>query len=358
MIKVENLTKTFGPKVAVNDVSFTVARGEVLGFLGPNGAGKSTTMRMVTGFLPPTAGRVTIGTHDMLEDPVPAKRLIGYLPESAPCYSDMTVHGFLSFAAEIRGLRGDAIKTAVHRAVEMCFLDSQFLDNHFVTQYTKAQTYFQIYYADFNMQNRVATELEYREITRWRNALMNPTATFKDLLTISCESPTMIVYLDTVSSRGDGGRTPNENFSREIMELFSMGVDNGYDQTDITDMSHAWAGWTVDFVAPTDVFNPLATRLLATGGNTVSNVAGVWGFIFRTNYHGASRNIFTNKFVPARFGAPWTTRTYANGTPGSYQLTFPARTGTNAMQDGYDPTRSGHAPAWRGHRRRPPYSPK
>ncbi len=72
MIKVENLTKTFGPKVAVNDVSFTVERGEVLGFLGPNGAGKSTTMRMVTGFLPPTAGRVTIGTHDMLEDPVPA----------------------------------------------------------------------------------------------------------------------------------------------------------------------------------------------------------------------------------------------------------------------------------------------
>ena len=213
---------------------------------------------------------------------------------------------------------------------------SQFLDNHFVTQYTKAQTYFQTYYGDFNMQNRVATELEYRELTRWRNALMSPAVTFKDLLTISCESPTMILYLDTVSSRGDGGRTPNENFSREIMELFSMGVDNGYDQTDITDMSHAWAGWTVDFVAPTDVFNPLATRLLATGGNTVSNVAGVWGFIFRTNYHGTSRSIFTNKFVPARFGAPWTTRTYANATLGSYQITFPARTGTNAIQDGYD----------------------
>ena len=124
MIKVENLTKTFGPKVAVNNVSFTVERGEVLGFLGPNGAGKSTTMRMVTGFLPPTAGRVTIGTHDMVDDPVPAKRLIGYLPESAPCYSDMTVHGFLSFAAEIRGLRGDDIKKAVHRAVEMCFLEN------------------------------------------------------------------------------------------------------------------------------------------------------------------------------------------------------------------------------------------
>ncbi|MFM8469542.1 MAG: DUF1800 family protein, partial [Limisphaerales bacterium] len=213
---------------------------------------------------------------------------------------------------------------------------SQFLDNHFVTQYTKSQTYFQIYYGDFNMQNRVATELEYRELTRWRNALMNPVVTFKDLLTISCESPAMIIYLDTVSSRGDGGRVPNENFSREIMELFSMGVDNGYDQTDITDMSHAWAGWTVDFVAPNDVSNPFATRLLATAGNTVSNVPGSWAFIFRTNYHGTSRNIFTIKFVPARFGPPWTTRTYANATPGSYQLTFPARTGTNAVQDGYD----------------------
>jgi uncharacterized protein (DUF1800 family) len=213
---------------------------------------------------------------------------------------------------------------------------SQFLDNHFVTQYTKAQDYFQLYYGDFNMRNRVATELEYRELTRWRDALMNPGVTFKDLLTISCESPTMIIYLDTVSSRGDGGRVPNENFSREIMELFAMGVDNGYDQTDIVDMSHAWAGWRVDFVAPTDVSNPFATRLLATGGNTVSNVLGSWAFIFRTNYHGTSRSIFTNKFVPARFGAPWTTRTYANATPGSYQLTFPARTGTNAIQDGYD----------------------
>ncbi len=213
---------------------------------------------------------------------------------------------------------------------------TQFLDNHFVTQYTKSANYFQIYYSDSTMQNRVATELEYREISRWRNALMNPAVTFKDLLTISCESPAMIIYLDTVSSRGDSGRVPNENFSREIMELFTMGVDNGYDQTDITDMSHTWAGWTVDFVATNDVFNPFAARLLATGGNTVSNVPGSWAFIFRTNYHGTSRSIFTNKFVPARFGAPWTMRTYANATPGSYQLAFPGRTGTNAIQDGYD----------------------
>jgi ABC-2 type transport system ATP-binding protein len=124
MIKVENLTKIFGAKRAVDGVSFTVERGEVLGFLGPNGAGKSTTMRMLTGFLPPTSGTVTVGGHDMSEQPIAAKKLLGYLPESAPAYTDMTVHGFLNFAAEIRGLRGEARKAAVRRVVDLCFLES------------------------------------------------------------------------------------------------------------------------------------------------------------------------------------------------------------------------------------------
>src|SRR6267143_4025465 len=123
MIRVQNLTKSFGPKLAVNGVSFTVDRGEVLGFLGPNGAGKSTTMRMITGFIPPSAGNVRIGEFDMIEQPIPAKRLIGYLPENAPAYTDMTVYGFLNFTAEVRGLRGDAKKKAVNRVVEMCFLE-------------------------------------------------------------------------------------------------------------------------------------------------------------------------------------------------------------------------------------------
>jgi ABC-2 type transport system ATP-binding protein len=124
MIKIENLVKAFGAKRAVDDISFTVERGEVLGFLGPNGAGKSTTMRMVTGFMPPSAGRVSIGGHDVVESPLQAKRLVGYLPENAASYPDMTVHGFLSFAAELRGLRGEARKKAIHRVVELCFLDA------------------------------------------------------------------------------------------------------------------------------------------------------------------------------------------------------------------------------------------
>ena len=124
MIKVENLTKMFGPKRAVDDISFTVERGEVLGFLGPNGAGKSTTMRMITGFIPATSGRVSVGGFDVDANPIDAKRLMGYLPENAPAYSDMTVGGFLNFCAEIRGLKGEARTTAVNRAVEMCFLQA------------------------------------------------------------------------------------------------------------------------------------------------------------------------------------------------------------------------------------------
>src|SRR5262249_28901884 len=123
MIKVENLEKNFGTKRAVAGVTFSVERGEILGFLGPNGAGKSTTMRMITGFIPPTAGKVSVGGFDVAENPIQAKKLIGYLPENAPSYTDMTVYGFLAFCAELRGLHGDARQKAVHRVVETCFLE-------------------------------------------------------------------------------------------------------------------------------------------------------------------------------------------------------------------------------------------
>jgi ABC-2 type transport system ATP-binding protein len=122
MINVENLTRTFGLKTAVDRVSFQVGRGEVLGFLGPNGAGKSTTMRMITGYIPPTAGRVAVCGFDVAEQPIEARRRIGYLPESAPSYHDMSVASFLGFAAEMRGFRGDAKQRAVGKAVETCFL--------------------------------------------------------------------------------------------------------------------------------------------------------------------------------------------------------------------------------------------
>ncbi len=124
MIEVENLTKQFGSKTAVDHLSFSVQKGEVLGFLGPNGAGKSTTMRMVTGFLPPTSGSIRICGVPVIDRPKDAKKHIGYLPESAPLYNDMTVTGFLKFGAEIRGLSGSAKKEAVEKAIETCFLQS------------------------------------------------------------------------------------------------------------------------------------------------------------------------------------------------------------------------------------------
>ena len=107
MLEVKNLKKCFGDFQAVKGVSFSVKEGEVLGFLGPNGAGKSTTMRMITGFLPPTSGTAVLNGHDVLTDPIAAKRDLGYLPESAPSYRAMTVRDYLKFVAEIRG-KGEA----------------------------------------------------------------------------------------------------------------------------------------------------------------------------------------------------------------------------------------------------------
>jgi len=124
MIKVENLSKSFGQKRAVDAVSFEVAKGEVLGFLGPNGAGKSTTMRMITGFIPPSSGTVSVCGLDVLEHPIEVKRRIGYLPEAAPSYTDMSVLSFLKFAAAMRGLRGEGRRSAIRRVVELCHLES------------------------------------------------------------------------------------------------------------------------------------------------------------------------------------------------------------------------------------------
>jgi len=119
MIAIDGLTKRFGAITAVDDISFTVKRGEVLGFLGPNGAGKSTTMKMVTGFLAPTAGTARVCGYDIQDQPIEAKRKIGYLPEGAPAYPDMTPAAFLEFIARVRnvdtGLRRKRIADAVEK---------------------------------------------------------------------------------------------------------------------------------------------------------------------------------------------------------------------------------------------------
>ena len=116
MIEIEGLKKRFGPIQAVDDVSFTVGRGEVLGFLGPNGAGKSTTMKILAGFLPADEGRARIMGYDVSRDPIEAKRRLGYMPEGAPSYPDMTTEGFLGFVAEMRGFRGAERKKRIESA--------------------------------------------------------------------------------------------------------------------------------------------------------------------------------------------------------------------------------------------------
>jgi ABC-2 type transport system ATP-binding protein len=124
LIETQRLTKTFGGLRAVDDISLSVRRGEVLGFLGPNGAGKTTTMRMLAGFLAPTRGTARILGHDVQTDSIAARRALGFLPEGAPTYPEMTVIAFLRFVARIRGYRGDALDTRVEDAMALTQLGS------------------------------------------------------------------------------------------------------------------------------------------------------------------------------------------------------------------------------------------
>jgi ABC-2 type transport system ATP-binding protein len=118
VIEVQHLTKRYGPVTAVDDVSFRVERGEILGFLGPNGAGKTTTMRVLTGYMPPTEGKVTVAEYDVLEQPIEAKRRTGYLPETPPLYPEMTVHEYLMFCARIKGVSSGERRSRVADIME------------------------------------------------------------------------------------------------------------------------------------------------------------------------------------------------------------------------------------------------
>ena len=120
MIEVENLTKRYGPTLAVSDVTFEAHKGEILGFLGPNGAGKTTTMRVITGYFPPTEGRVRVAGYDVVEEPLEAKRRTGYLPELPPVYPDMTVTEYLAFVGRIKGISRGELKSRLAEVSEKC----------------------------------------------------------------------------------------------------------------------------------------------------------------------------------------------------------------------------------------------
>lgn len=117
MVKVENLTKRYGKVEAISNLNFEIKKGEIVGFLGPNGAGKSTTMRILTGFLPPSEGSVEIFGHDVLEDSLEARKKIGYLPENAPLYLDMTVTGLLKYCAELKGVEKEKREEQIEKII-------------------------------------------------------------------------------------------------------------------------------------------------------------------------------------------------------------------------------------------------
>ncbi len=118
MIEVENLTKKYRDRVAIDALNFSVKEGQIVGFLGPNGAGKSTTMKILTGFMPPTTGKARVAGFDLFEKPLEAKRRIGYLPETPPLYPELTVRGYLKFVSELKGVASPKIKTEIERVAQ------------------------------------------------------------------------------------------------------------------------------------------------------------------------------------------------------------------------------------------------
>lgn len=126
MIRVENLTKYYGKRLAVDNISFNVEKGEIVGFLGPNGAGKTTTMRILTGFLAPTNGNAWIDDYNLSSHSLDARRHIGYLPEAVPLYTDMTVQAYLEFVGKLRGMAPDRIETRIDEVVDICHLEEYY----------------------------------------------------------------------------------------------------------------------------------------------------------------------------------------------------------------------------------------
>ncbi len=244
-------------------------------------------------------------------------------------------------SALIQDFRAWFVLNAVNADRQLLEILTQFCENHFVTQYGKSASFFAgLQYG--NSITRLATDWEWREVSRWRQVLLNTNGTFLDLLKISAESPAMLTYLDTATSKGSGNFVPNENYSRELLELFTMGVDNGYDQGDITSMAPCWTGWTLQLVATNNALNPFApkstTQITAGGGGAFTNLLGVWVLNFNSFNHATyAKTLFGGKMVTNRFGAYYTSKIYGgNATPGLYQLTIPSRTSTNGIQDGYD----------------------
>jgi ABC-type glutathione transport system ATPase component len=212
LIEATGLEKRFGDIVAVDGISLEVKKGEVLGFLGPNGAGKSTTMKMLTGFLEPDAGAARIAGIDVFAEPRQAKRMLGYLPEGAPCYADMTVAAFLNFIAEIRGAEGDSNELELDKLARLTKLNFKF------TNYAQRCLPADDHVIDALWQPEIQTKL----LTLFGQSMYKSVATAHVL--ILTERELIILREDEASPRGHDG-------SRYFCKQRAATRDNAADST-------------------------------------------------------------------------------------------------------------------------------
>jgi uncharacterized protein (DUF1800 family) len=284
----------------------------------------STSIRQVTELSHFPASRYTLSFWFLATTNAPANVLVRLAGTSVLASSSQfsIVKKLNSGAATLQDLQAWMISQAVRSRRQLLEVLTFFFANHFTTYQPKCAEFMGGKPMATGLSGETAaTEFEYRELVRWRDHLMNPDATFYDFLTVSAESPAMLIYLDTVTSTNGA---PNENYARELMELFTMGVDNGYDQHDIEEISRAWTGWQIDKLPPGQEENPLAIPVI----NKLSG-AGYWTRVFRSTLHDSARKIiFSGKTVEARFGPPFAGR--------SYELILPGRLGSGGAQDGSD----------------------
>jgi uncharacterized protein (DUF1800 family) len=260
-----------------------------------------------------TLGVVTLPPAPPTPPPAP--------PAIASTYAELT-----NAVAALEDFRAWHVYRAVHSPRQLHEVLVQFVENHFTTQYQKTKDWFDSNYNNAITNEAVraalAVDFEFQENKKWRQLLLDPNCTFYDLLKVSIESPAMIIYLDTVLNSKSAA---NENYARELLELHTMGADNGYLQQDIVDLAKVWTGWRVAKKDISVASNPYAPPVL-----DVTNAPGVWVLHFATNSHNytSTKRLFTNNLVDPRFGS------FGGGQPYSLVLsnTTPL---TNGMNEGY-----------------------
>ena len=274
------------------------------------------------------SGGLTVGTATLPSAP-PA-------PPTPPTPPPAISHAYerlTNATANLDDFRAWHVFRAIHSPRQLHEVLAQFFQNHFTTQYQKTQEYFDNNYSYGQYTNdvvraRLALDLHWREHDRLRAALLNPNCNFHDLLKISIESEAMIIYLDTILS---GKAAPNQNYAREVMELSTMGADNGYLQQDIVELAKVWTGWRVDKKDASVANNPFAPFISHANLTNFADTPGIWVLHYNSNqHHLGTKVLFTNNVIHPRFGAA-----FGGGTSYALILSNTLAVGTNGMAEGY-----------------------